>query len=597
MYMEESFMKKKLTAIALAASLCVAGMGLAGCGPQKGENELWITYYKGGYGSEWVEQLAAKFGEERGVQVRTDADTQLIASVPNMMENGTDYDLIFCHDVAWEDFVAPGYIYCLDDLYATEVEYNGETVTFADRIWDEDVLSSAKYNGHYYKVPWTIGTAGIAYSIKIMDRVDAWLAGAKGQAYLATQQGHIKGEEDLTRRWNKTPPQDYYDLIQYCFDVVNAKLEVNEDAPADEKVKPFVWSGSEEEWQWDYVMFDWWGQLAGPETMNMFKNFGNVKSKDDLTLDINKQKEPDKEVFNPANRAVVKNDDGTVNKEASTYIGWAEFQEAYQLWYNLVVAHKDWSTNDTAGLSKFDNENAFAAGRAAMTPAACWVEYETKYYLDKTDNVISLMPTPTVSNVKFDASGNLIMPYETGKTAATTLDAIHAAAGATEKVVEVNGTKYNRVSFTSSFGDSAMIPAKSTGRDLAVEFLLFMQKEENAQLFTKLSGGTILPYKYNYEESFIENGVDKASAWQKSIFEIDRNSTKFNNYTQHPMMRNTGLKGSARMTSVWPKNNYYYIEAWRYPDNSKYKPENLIPTTIYSEIIEKSWETYKKAIR
>ena len=147
-------MKKRLWATALAATLCASAFGLAACGSNKGENELWITYFKGGYGSEWVEQLARKFEEENeGVTVRTDADTQLIDAVPNMMENGTDYDLIFCHDIAWEDFVAPGQIYCLDDLYKTVVDDSG--TTFEQRIWDEDVLASCRYpdrNGetHYY---------------------------------------------------------------------------------------------------------------------------------------------------------------------------------------------------------------------------------------------------------------------------------------------------------------------------------------------------------------------------------------------------------------------------------------------------------------
>ena len=93
-------MKKRVMAIALAGLLCASAAGLASCGEKKTDNELWITYFKGGYGSEWVEQLARKFeAENEGVTVRTDGDTQLIDSVANMMQNGTDYDLIFCHDI------------------------------------------------------------------------------------------------------------------------------------------------------------------------------------------------------------------------------------------------------------------------------------------------------------------------------------------------------------------------------------------------------------------------------------------------------------------------------------------------------------------
>ena len=121
-----------------------------------------------------------------------------------------------------------------------------------------------------------------------------------------------------------------------------------------------------------------------------------------------------------------------------------------------------------------------------------------------------------------------------------------------------------------------------------------MQREENAKLFTKLSGGTVLPYKYEYWNSFVdESGVDQASAWQKSIFEIDRNSRKFNNYTQHPMMRNTDLKGTARMTTVWPINNYYYLKAWNENNKADYKPDKLI-SDLYKNTITARWNIYIK---
>lgn len=581
-------MKKRGVCLALAGIMSASVAGLAACGSSKGENELYITYYKGGYGSEWVQQLARKFeAENEGVTVKADADTSLIDAVPNMMENGTDYDLIFCHDVAWEDFVQPGWIHCLDDLYKTEV-FDG--VTFEDRIWSEDVLDSSKYRTkdgteHYYKVPWTIGTAGIAYNVTVMERVDKWFATANGQTYLATE----AGGNDVSRRWNNTPPRTYYDLWQYCNDIASARLRVTEGDPDSSIITPFTWSGKSEEWQWDYVVFDWWGQLAGPETMNTFKNFGNVT--ENFEIDWNAVNNPNKEVFNPAKNAVVRNADGTVNKEESDYVGWAEFSQAYSLWYNLVALNAQWSDSKIGSYGKFENEQAFVSGQAAMTPAACWIEYESKMYLEKSGQTISIMPTPTISEVKLDASGNVILPYQT-TAAASTVDAIRADADS-EHVIEIDGKRYNRVSFTSSFGDSVMIPEKASNKELAEKFLLFMQREENAQLFTRTSGGTVLPYKYEYWNSFVENGVDNATLWQKAIFEIDQNSTKFNNYTKHPMMRDTQLRGTARMTTVWPTNVYYYYKAYQTP--ASYTPEKLLNKTVYNDIVVARWDTYKRA--
>ena len=565
-------MKKKVLAVALAAALGVTSFGLSACsGSKKNANELWITYFSGGYGDEWVRQLGEKFEEETGIKVVAKADTLLIDATANMMRNGTDYDLLFCHDVPWEDFVQPGYIYNLDELYSSTVDEAG--TTFEQRIWDDGVLASCRYPGadgqyHYYKVPWTIGTAGIAYNLTVMDRVDAQLA-----------------KKGIDRQWNRTAPKDYYELLQYCEDVVEAHIQQDPDEPTSSYVTPFTWSGKEEEWQWDYVVFDWWGQMAGPETMNVFKNFNQTE------LDgIMNPKNADKTVYDPAKAARENNG-----------VGWKEFKQAYELWYDLVVGHKDWSYEKSTSLSKFDNENRFAYGYAAMTPAASWVEYEAREYLADSEQEICIMPTPTISNVKIGNDGK-VLPKDATTGVKSTYDAIRAADGATEKVVDINGIKYNRVSFTSSFGDSVMIPVKAAGgkvadRTYALEFLKFMQKEENAQLFTKLSGGTVLPYKYKYEDSFKDaSGVDHASAWQKSIFEIDRNSTKFNNYTQNLMMRGTSLRHTARMTAMWPENEYYYLKAYNgdvvYTGRSeKCDPDSLF-TYIYKNIIQQRWSNY-----
>lgn len=587
--------KRNAVCLALAGLMTASLVGMTACGEKKGENELWITFFNGGYGSDWAYQLAEKFeAEHEGVTVHLGPDTQLINSVSSLMQNGTDYDIIFCHDIPWEDYVAPGYIYCLDDLFATEVSSG---VTFADRIWDEDVLDSCRYPGadgkeHYYKVPWTIGTAGIAFNVTVMNRIDTWLATEAGQSYLATQEGG----GDTSRRWKETPPVTYYDLWQYCVDISTAKLRATEGDKDSAIIVPFTWSGQAEEYQWDYSVFDWWGQLAGPETMNTFKNFGNVT--ENFEIDWSNTSNPSSDVFDPSRHAVTKNADGTVNTTASDYIGWAEFKEAYTLWYNLVALNKDWSDSKVGSYSKFENEQAFANGLAAMTPAACWIEYESRDYLAISQQEVSIMPTPTISNVKLDANGRVVLPYESGYASApTTLDAIRASeeSNGTITVTGANGEKlvYNRVSFTSSFGDSVMIPASASSKELAVQFILFMQEEENAKLFTRVSGGTVLPYKYEYWNSFVDaNGVDQASKWQKAVFDIDRNSVKFNNYTKHPMMRNTELKGSAVMTTIWPGNLYYYLKAWNTPD--AYAPDTLIDQTVYAKYVLAGWNTFKK---
>ena len=58
-------------------------------------------------------------------------------------------------------------------------------------------------------------------------------------------------------------------------------------------------------------------------------------------------------------------------------------------------------------------------------------------------------------------------------------------------------------------------------------------------------------------------------------------------------MRDTELKAEARMTSVWPENQYYYTKAFTSPTNGDYKPSKLI-----SDIFKKEsgkWNNYKNS--
>lgn len=586
--MEEMIMRKVLCVLT-AALLAAAAVLFAACGSSRGENELRIVYYSGGYGESWIQSLADKYMEENeGVTVIANPDTQLIDSVGTLLENRPeDFDLIFCHDVAWESYANRGYIYRLDDMYSSVNPYTGEV--YGENMWSDDVAASAQYpdadgNMHYYKVPWTVGTAGIAYNLTVMDRVDQWLASADGQAYLATGNGHITTENaDLARRWNRTAPVSYYDLIQYCYDVAAANLPVDASDPTSGTITPFTWSGGGEQWQWDYPLFDWWIQLAGPDTMNTFKNFNDVM--ENGQLDWNDYKNPDVNVFNPNDPAKGDN------------VGWQEFKEAYALWYNLVAQNSAWTISGVADLSKGQNESAFANGRAAMTPAANWVAKESESMLAASGQEIDIMATPVVSDVKMSSDyTTLYLPNSAEyDTASVTLDAVRyneANGDDAGKTIEINGKTYNRVSFTSSFGDSALIPAGAVEAELAVDFLRFMQREDNAQLFTRETNGILLPFDYDYSASYSAAG-ETASAWAESIFEINENSTKFNNYTQHPMMRNTALRGTARMTTVWYNNLYYYINAYQQPGS--YEPNDLFGS-IWGDVNE-SWATYRNQIQ
>lgn len=67
-----------------------------GCSNKGGSTDtLKITFYNGGYGETWAKALSEKFTKETGIKVELEPNSNLQAEVPNMLQNGTDCDLIF----------------------------------------------------------------------------------------------------------------------------------------------------------------------------------------------------------------------------------------------------------------------------------------------------------------------------------------------------------------------------------------------------------------------------------------------------------------------------------------------------------------------
>lgn len=100
---------KRLLMVALAACLGVCTL-FAGCDRSNsgaGENgTLKITYYKGGTGSEWLEELAAEFEEATKIKVELTADAKATENAKTLLESNRDLpDLMFILYTNWHEYV------------------------------------------------------------------------------------------------------------------------------------------------------------------------------------------------------------------------------------------------------------------------------------------------------------------------------------------------------------------------------------------------------------------------------------------------------------------------------------------------------------
>ena len=225
-------MKRKLLVLPLIA---LAMPLLAGCsnGPERQDNTLMVCVYDGGYGTEWIKQVATDYETKTGVHVEWEADQSILDRITSDLESPT-YDVYMSHDISWQSFAAQGLLEPLDDLYEKEVEGTGKTLKERCVAGAADI---SKFNDHYYKVCYTAGAGGLVYNVDMFED-NGWAV-----------------------------PTTYAELKTLCQTIYDADITVGLD-----RVVPIAWS-ADREYYFDYLVFEWWAQLGGEDAINTYKAF------------------------------------------------------------------------------------------------------------------------------------------------------------------------------------------------------------------------------------------------------------------------------------------------------------------------------------
>lgn len=332
--------------IAFLSTLLLSGCGNSSSGSDNNSNsggngnqELYICVYDGGYGTEWIEEMAADYEAKTGVKVYAEADQSILDRLEDQLENQSDYDIYMSHDINWRNFAARGLLANLDELYTRTVE--GTSVAFVDRVVEggATLARGEDENGaqHYFKVPYTQGAGGLIYNI------------------------------DMFAEHGWSVPTTYAELMSLSQTIVNAQISIPDSR---ENVAPFAWSGSDRQYYWDYLVFEWWAQMAGLEKVAQVIEYkGPTGSYSDGY-----------EMFNPA-----------------TY--YKEFIDAYDMWYDLIAMKPSYSAPDSYGNLLATAQAQFANGQAAMIPYGHWGKYEIENAVGRElDFDIAMMKTPKVSS-------------------------------------------------------------------------------------------------------------------------------------------------------------------------------------------------------
>jgi len=162
-------MKRWLRMAAAGAALLMGAAGLTGCSGGSGQSGggdgektvLKISFFKGGYGDEWLKAITAAYTKEHpNVTFDLEGDADMTLKIGPRLESGANLpDIAMVLATNWQQWAAKGYLEDLSDVYAADVD----GTAMADKIIEAD-RNVGKYGGKYWMVPWTDVCNGIIYN-------------------------------------------------------------------------------------------------------------------------------------------------------------------------------------------------------------------------------------------------------------------------------------------------------------------------------------------------------------------------------------------------------------------------------------------------
>ena len=244
---------KRFTFVLIAL---IAMITLAACGEEEGPavtedgaTIVKVAFAECGHGRQYLLDWEKAYNEaypNDKVKLDLDGDAQMTQNVINRITTGKNLpDLVMVLSTNWQLWAAKGYILEIDDVYEADAGL-GDGTKMKDFI-DPNIKDFGLVNGHYYAVPWDVGTTGFVYN---------------------------KG---MFEEWGWEVPTTIDELEALC-------AQITSDTGGT--IAPFAWSTQTAEY-WSFVTLNWWAQYEGEtnfkefwkfESPDVFKQTGRLKA-------------------------------------------------------------------------------------------------------------------------------------------------------------------------------------------------------------------------------------------------------------------------------------------------------------------------------
>lgn len=254
-------MKRKLSAILLAAALALSVTACDGLGVQYGEEErsdttyLYINTYDGGYRTEYLETVARVVEEEYKEKSYADGKKGLVVKVEAAIGNSgsslkanmanSTFNIHVVEALHPMQYVTDGLLADITDIVKGEVAAGEGMVE--DKLFDDQKTALGK-DGKYYALPTFAGFTGLSYNAKLFADRNYYFADAAyvpesvssytGKTY--TGRGFVSSAAD-----KRSPgPDGVYNTEDDGLPSSYEEFFYLLDQMSDDTVTPIIWSGA-----------------------------------------------------------------------------------------------------------------------------------------------------------------------------------------------------------------------------------------------------------------------------------------------------------------------------------------------------------------
>ena len=268
--------------IAIAAMLACTAITATGCGGKKNsaiKDRLYIVYYPGGYGEEFLETFVKEYiSEAKGIPIeKVSSNDYYLRADENCTYQVTKYLELKdkAPDIIISNYLSPtnitnGLIEPLNDLFEEEVTTSKGNIAIKDYCLPEAYkqyemqVKYGKGKKYNFGMPWTSSPLSMVYNETLLKTITH-----------QTASGEV-GEDALSGgKWNRAP-ETVAELKAYFNDIDAYNIANNKE------IVKFGWSLGASNW-FESLIMTWWAQKQGVNTSRIsgqgsYYDFWNLDS-------------------------------------------------------------------------------------------------------------------------------------------------------------------------------------------------------------------------------------------------------------------------------------------------------------------------------